>query len=151
MAGSKETMVPLWRDERFWVALLLGPMVCMLMAAWLPRNAIDYATQWRLLIWLTLIYPVCEEIVFRGGIQTLLLQVSWGRAAGLGISLANLLTSLLFMMLHLVNHSAMWAVLVFVPSLLFGWFRERYGGIFPPILLHCGYNLTYFITFGLLG
>lgn len=151
MAGDTKTVIPLWRDIYFWTALLLGPLVCASLSPWLPHSPIDYSAQWRLLLWLVLLYPALEEMAFRGGLQTLLLKSQKGRVIRYGISLANLVTSLLFAVLHLINHSPLWAAAIFVPSLIFGWFRERYGSIIPSIILHCGYNLIYFVSFGLPG
>jgi membrane protease YdiL (CAAX protease family) len=151
MAGDTNRIIPLWRDTRFWIALLMGPLVCALMALWVPRGSVDYVVQWRLLLWLVLLYPVLEEMVFRGGLQTLLLRTQKGQMARYDISLANLMTSLLFALVHLLNHSPLWAVAIFVPSLLFGWFRERYNSVIPSMILHSGYNLSYFTTFGLPG
>lgn len=150
-SGRIYVMLPLWRDGRFWAAMMLGPLFCGAMTLWLPRTGIDYAAQWRWLLWLVVIYPVVEELLFRGGLQPLLLKSTWGRTSCSGISLANVLTSLAFAALHLLGHQALWALLVFAPSLLFGWFRERYDSTVPPILLHGSYNLAYFITFGLPG
>jgi hypothetical protein len=39
------------------------------------------------------------------------------------------------------------AVSVFVPSLIFGYFRDRYHGIVPSILLHVFYNAGFFWLF----
>jgi len=89
---------------------------------------------------LALIYPILEEIVFRGGIQTLLLERTPLRAKCLGISGANIVTSLLFSAAHLIHQTALWASLVFIPSIIFGWARERYNRVIPSIVLHALYN-----------
>jgi len=94
---------------------------------------------------LVLLYPLVEELVFRGVIQGWLLtriNRSWR-----GVSLANLLTSVLFVALHLWQHPPLWAFAVFVPSLIFGFFRDRYQSVIPAIILHSFYNLGYFWMF----
>jgi len=57
-----------------------------------------------------------------------------------GISMANVVTSLLFASLHLISQPPLWAALVFVPSLVFGWARDRYITVVPSIILHVVYN-----------
>ncbi|MFO7592610.1 MAG: JDVT-CTERM system glutamic-type intramembrane protease, partial [Pseudomonadota bacterium] len=75
--------------------------------------------------------------------------LSFGGNSLVGFSLANVLTSLLFATLHLFTHAPLWALSVIAPSLVFGWFWDRYRSILPGTLLHCSYNLSYFLVFGL--
>ncbi|RMH00159.1 MAG: CPBP family intramembrane metalloprotease, partial [Chloroflexi bacterium] len=57
------------------------------------------------------LYPVAEEVVFRGVIQGWMLDRSWGsRRLGL-VSRANFSTSLLFAVLHLPAHPPLMAML----------------------------------------
>ncbi|MDG1783128.1 MAG: CPBP family glutamic-type intramembrane protease, partial [Porticoccaceae bacterium] len=63
-------------------------------------------------------------------------------------SLANVLTSLLFVAVHLINHPPLWALAVFGPSLVFGYSQERYNHLVAPIILHCSYNAGYFLLLG---
>lgn len=93
-----------------------------------------------------LIYPVLEEVVFRGLIQEWLQQKVPGLALG-AISRANLITSVLFTALHFINHSPMWAAAVFIPSLIFGYFKDRTARLGAPIALHVFYNSGYFLIF----
>jgi len=105
----------------------------------------------------TLIWPVAEELIFRGVIQGWLkdtVQGSGFRGSEVGpsalrepatVSRANLITSVLFAAAHLVYHSGLHAGLVFFPSLVFGYFRERYDGVWAPIALHVGYNACWFV------
>jgi hypothetical protein len=60
---------------------------------------------------------------------------------------ANLLTSLVFTALHFIAHPPLWAAAVFLPSLLFGFFKDRSGTLAAPILLHVFYNSGYFWLF----
>jgi len=97
---------------------------------------------------LTLLYPLLEETVFRGLIQGELMRRTVCRQQFAGITLANILTSILFSLAHLLTHPAGMAALVLLPSLAFGYFRDRYNGwLLPSILLHIYYNLGYFLIF----
>jgi membrane protease YdiL (CAAX protease family) len=64
-----------------------------------------------------------------------------GFSARLGISGANLATSVAFALAHLWQHPALLFPGYFAVSLVLGYFRERYGGILVPVLLHSYYNL----------
>jgi len=97
---------------------------------------------------LVLLYPILEESVFRGLIQDFLIRRPACQYRYAGFTIANLLTSLLFAGAHLYTHPAMMAALVFFPSLIFGYFRDRFDGwLLPSILLHIYYNLGYFLIF----
>ena len=97
---------------------------------------------------MVLIYPVLEEIVFRGAIQGFLLKKIGGKN-WYGISLANIITSVLFSLSHLLFRSPLTALLVFIPSLTFGYFRDRHHKLISPIFLHVFFNTGYFWLFGL--
>lgn len=92
------------------------------------------------LFFLILFYPVIEEIVFRGVIQEFIASKTQKYPTILYLSVANILTSLLFVMIHFVHHTPLWALLVFVPSLIFGYFKDQYQHIAPSIFLHMFYN-----------
>jgi len=97
---------------------------------------------------LIVLYPLLEELVFRGLIQGECIRMSMLRQQFSGITLANFLTSTVFAAAHLFTHPFGMAVLVFLPSLAFGYFRDRYEGwLLPSILLHIYYNLGYFLLF----
>ena len=94
---------------------------------------------------LLVISPVLEEIVFRGLLQEWL---SKRFAQRLGcLSLANVLTSLAFAALHLFHQSLLWSALIFFPSLVFGFSKERYQTLWAPIVLHAWYNLGFLWIF----
>jgi membrane protease YdiL (CAAX protease family) len=98
---------------------------------------------------LLLLWSTSEEIVFRGGLQPLLGWVL-ARATEPGsaplpgwsvISIANLVTSLLFCAAHLLN-KPVWVVLGLFPvSLLLGASLERSGRLWVPVALHAYFNL----------
>ena len=135
-------------DPLLWIAIAAGP-VCWLGLFFLLQPSIQWG--WPLLTPLVfilpaLVYPVLEEIVFRGLIQELVHD--YLSKATLGpVSVANLLTSLLFTGMHFVNHPPLWAALVFVPSLVFGFFKDRTHGLTAPIVLHVFYNAGFLWLF----
>ncbi|MBU6481349.1 MAG: JDVT-CTERM system CAAX-type protease [Nitrospirae bacterium] len=92
--------------------------------------------------------PIVEELFFRGCLQGFLSIREWGRRSLVGISVANLLTSMMFAGSHIATHSLLWASLTLFPSLLFGVLRDRSGSVFPPIVLHVVYNAGYFMLTG---
>jgi membrane protease YdiL (CAAX protease family) len=115
-----------------WVALawLLGPA--------LYRPASPGAWLAFMLLW-----PLVEELLFRGLLQGQLLRLSGGgerRGAVWPLSRANLLTTAAFVAVHLGTQPWLWALAVAAPSLVFGHLRERLGSVWPAVLLHGVYN-----------
>ncbi|RRS30263.1 MAG: hypothetical protein P794_07850 [Epsilonproteobacteria bacterium (ex Lamellibrachia satsuma)] len=100
------------------------------------------------LFFLILLYPVIEELTFRGIIQEYISQKTKQQILFFNLSIANLLTSILFVFMHFVHHEIIWAILTFFPSLVFGYFKEKYSKITPSIILHIFYNLCYFSFIG---
>jgi membrane protease YdiL (CAAX protease family) len=90
---------------------------------------------------LFLLIPIAEEVVFRGFLQGGLLRNVWFKLNTLGFSRANLATSCAFAGVHLWQHPLILLPGYFAVSLVLGFFRERYGGLLVPVLLHCYYNL----------
>ncbi len=137
-----------WRDPVFLAAigaallywgLLLATSTPATDLAWPLREPMRF-------IYPALLYPVVEEIIFRGLLQEFIqTRVSPWRAGPL--THANLLTSVVFTALHFINHPPLWAAAVFLPSLLFGLVKERSGGLTAPIVLHVFYNSGYFWLF----
>lgn len=128
--------LPNWlRDPLFLATLAGGMLIAWLLRLWLGPPA---ASGRALLLMLTLV-PVVEELAFRGALQPALLRATGGRRAG-PLSLANLLTSLAFSGLHALTRPLALATAVFLPSLVFGWFRERHDSVLPPLALHLCWN-----------
>ena len=92
------------------------------------------------LFFLIVFYPVVEELAFRGVIQEYIASKTERYPAFFKLSAANVLTSVLFVAMHFVHHTPLWALLVFVPSLVFGYFKEQYGHMGASIFLHMFYN-----------
>lgn len=90
-----------------------------------------------------------EEYFYRGYLQTRLTQLL-GTRKFLGITHANLLTSLLFALGHLLIPVGGTLILsrasVFFPSLAFGWLRERTHSILAPTLYHAACNIMVLLT-----
>lgn len=85
-------------------------------------------------------YPILEEIVFRGAVQGVLLNQKKLSKSVAGISIACVITSIVFATAHLLQQTVGWAALIVIPSLVFGWARERHNTLYSPILLHIAYN-----------
>lgn len=128
------------RDPAFVLALLAGP------AAWLALwlfDALPATLPAALLLRFIVVQPVIEELAFRGLLQGWLkTRVTWMRG---GISAANVLTSVAFVAAHLVYQPPAWALAVFAPSIVFGYFRDRHDSVVPALLLHAWYNAGLFL------
>ena len=94
-----------------------------------------------------LVYPVLEEIVFRGAAQGMLWKTRLAAVALGPFSGPNIVTSIAFAGFHVLLQPSFVTIAVIVPSLVFGYFRDRYRGIVPPILLHVFYNAGLFLLF----
>lgn len=133
--------------------LLAGPVLAIAMAALgyalqAPRGGMlmDDLLQDRLSIFAiglgaTTFGPLCEEILFRGFAQPLLVR-DLGPAPGM------LLCSLPFSLLHGPQYGWSWQhlVLLTLASLVFGWVRWRANSTAASTLLHSTYNLTFFMA-----
>jgi hypothetical protein len=129
-------------DPRFGLAMLAG-CVFWLGLSWRgePGPLLGPAA----LVSLVLLQPLLEELLFRGLLQGRLLARPWGRRQLGGFTLANMTVTLVFTALHFINHPPLWAVGVLVPSLLYGYFRDRHDNVAPAIALHIFYNAGYFL------
>ncbi len=131
-------------DWQLWLVflstILVGLVLWRLMPAGFAREIAGSATA---ILSFIVFYPLVEEILFRGVIQRELLTRDIWRRRISGLSLANLGTSVLFMLAHMANQGLFWGVSVLAPSLVLGHFRERYDSILPSILLHFLFNLCY--------
>jgi membrane protease YdiL (CAAX protease family) len=147
LAGRK-----FWQDRLFLLALLAGPLSWGILYLFLQPEP---QWGWPLVAPLAyllpvVVYPVLEEIVFRGLLQELVHDYISPRCFG-PLSVANLLTSLLFTAMHFFYHAPLWAALVFLPSLVFGFFKDRTGRLTAPILLHSFYNAGFLLLFTVPG
>jgi hypothetical protein len=92
------------------------------------------------LLLLVIVYPILEEIVFRGALQGWVRRKSWGLRHRFGVTTANILTSIVFAAFHLIRRPNVWSAGVILPGLVFGFFRDRYGNLYAPMALHIFYN-----------
>jgi len=137
---NTNTAPTLYKDPLWVAALLCGPIAwyALVLADMLPGTLGIV-----LLVRFVLVQPVLEELVFRGLLQGWLrekLRWQWR-----GMTAANLLTSIAFVVAHLVYQSPAWALAVFIPSLVFGYFRDRHDSVLPSIILHAWYNAGFFL------
>lgn len=138
------------RDGLFLTAAAMGCGFWALLWWLAPVRPMSWQQAWSLhFASLAVIQPCLEEAVFRGFLQGLLLGRSWGQRAWGGLTAANCLTALVFATGHLVNHETLWAAAVIPPALAFGFFRDRYGSVWPGMALHVFYNVGYFALTGL--
>lgn len=139
-----------YRDILFRAALLAGIGFWAGLWLYVPVHPMTPAqvlsqTFLSLVLW----QPILEECLFRGYLQGQLCRYRWGQQRWYGITAANGCTSLLFAVGHCWSHPPLWAAAVLVPSLIFGYFRDRYANIFPCVALHAFYNAGYFGLTGL--
>lgn len=148
----KKKLLKLTRFDRriIGAAILAAPVFWGLAyAAWQPL----FDPAWPIkepgrFLFLVFLIPVVEELCFRGVIQPYLYRKTAQRYLCKQLSLANCLTSLLFAVLHLIQHPLAWSIATFVPSLLFGWLRERSGKTWPAAAMHIYFNCGYFYFLG---
>lgn len=136
------------KDCLFLMALLAGPLFWLALYKLSPPHL---HWDWPLhhpglFLMPALIYPVLEEIAFRGLLQELVRE-HVSRASFGPLSHANLLTSAVFTALHFLNHPPLWAAPVLFPSLVFGFFKDRTQSLAAPIILHMFYNSGYLWLF----
>ena len=146
----KRTLARLARDPHFLIALAAGAVVWFIMASIgsvpIVAESMPVRAPWRYLT-LVVLYPVAEELIFRGWLQPTLAERLSFRALP-GVSAANFVTSSLFAVAHLPFHPPPMAIATFFPSLVFGHFQDRYKSVVPCVLLHGFYNAGYFALFG---
>jgi membrane protease YdiL (CAAX protease family) len=91
----------------------------------------------------TVIAPLHEELLFRGGMQTLLRRVFGDSPARVWVAIV--VTSLAFALIH----SIWMAPAIFILSLCIGYLYERTGNLWAAILMHAGFNAVNTALFAL--
>jgi len=135
----------------FIIALLIAPIFSYFYAkeyATVSTNIFWLFSDFKSLFLLIGLYPILEEITFRGVIQGWFLRYQIFKKSYFGLTIANIVTSLLFSLIHIVNHKLVWAMLIFFPSLVFGYFRDRSKDIKLSIILHIFYNFSFLSIVG---
>jgi len=84
--------------------------------------------------------PFCEEMLFRGFLQPLLVR-SLGAAGGI------LLAAIPFGLLHLQEYGNSWrhGLLITLAGAAFGWMRHRTGSTKAAVMMHAAYNCVFFL------
>lgn len=91
-----------------------------------------------------LLAPLAEELFFRGVLQDFFRKRI--KSHIFVISMANVITSLIFGIYHIPFWGTAHALLVVIPSLAFGLLYDRTERLTYPIILHMVYNLNTFIV-----
>ncbi len=129
-------------DYRFYSAIIIAQPILLLGFLFITPtlnsrlNFVFIANQ--------LYIAMVEEIIFRGILLSLIRDFI--KFTYKNLSIANIITSIIFSLAHLITHPPLWAFLVFFPSLIFGYFKEKFN-IYPSIILHFIYNFEYFLLF----
>ena len=122
--------------------LIIAVVAPLLIWPWLsPWDSVDIEGGAVSVIVLIVLVPVAEEVLFRGFLQGGLLAKGRFKPITAGFSRANWLTSVAFACAHIWQHPLTLTPGYFAVSLVLGYFRERYGGILVPVLLHSYYNI----------
>lgn len=93
--------------------------------------------------------PLLEEFIFRGLVQN---NINNFLKTGvfLHISFGNIISSLIFTFIHLLlNDFAFIYLLVFLPSLFFGYLYDKYRNLLLPVLFHSFFNINVFTAYPL--
>jgi membrane protease YdiL (CAAX protease family) len=149
VAASLIEIKRLFKDRQFGAAFIAGPVFWIVL--WFYKSP-QPEWGWPLIapaqfLLLVFIYPVLEEFVFRGALQGWLRSRSWGLIAWRQVTVANTLASVVFALLHLIINPVYLSVAVFIPSLVFGYFRDRYDQLHASIILHIFYNAGFIWLF----
>jgi len=129
-------------DYRYLGAAFLAAPLMVIILVLTPLSQWQWPVLWPNLFLATLVFPVCEEVIFRGLIQGELLRIAVMTRRFAGISIANLLTSALFSIGHALVFGSLMALLVLPASMIFGGFYDRYRSVYLPIFLHGWYNFS---------
>ena len=132
---------------QYGAALSAAPVFCLIYLLIFKEEPADIFWLFfdvKSLFFLVFFYPIVEELVFRGIIQEYLHEKTKQLSSFFSFSIANLITSVFFVLIHFIHHTPYFALLTFVPSLLFGYFKDKYKHISFSIFLHMFYNLCYF-------
>lgn len=130
-----------YRDSRFIAAIIGGVFVVWLLHDRMPVFSSSITLNWKFLISVLIWQPLIEELLFRGIIQGQLSRQRWGQQVLFKISVANIVTSILFVVMHMLHNLPIWSLAIFVPSLVYGYLRDTFNSVYPAMVLHSSYNL----------
>lgn len=143
MAGKGLTL----RDWQFQAAICAAIPIGFLWVWWTKPQAGTFDAGLTTLITFVIVFPLLEEIVFRGMLQGALHKTAVGRRHCGPVSVANLLTTSLFAIAHLPRGGLLLATGVIVPSICLGYFFERHQRLVSPIVMHMAFNLIVVMSF----
>jgi uncharacterized protein len=83
--------------------------------------------------------PIVEELVFRAGLQKILMHQKWP-----GLT-ANGIVSLIFSLAHYALSGNPVMLAVFVPSLLLGWIYQKTDSLVWVVGLHSFFNSAFLV------
>ncbi|VAX00880.1 hypothetical protein MNBD_GAMMA22-942 [hydrothermal vent metagenome] len=148
MNQCKKTLSFLIKDPMLWIISLGTGIFWYALSSYVPvtENLLWPLANPMAFIIPVILYPVLEEIVFRGAVMEFFQEKTPG-IVFFNLSKANVISSLIFTLLHFFYHPPLWASLVFIPSLIFGVLKERYNSLVPPILFHVFFNAGYYLLF----
>lgn len=93
--------------------------------------------------------PLLEEFIFRGLVQNSINKF-FKSGIFLHISYGSFISSLIFTFFHLLlNDFVFMYILVFLPSLFFGYLYDKYKTLLLPVLFHSFFNINAFISYPL--
>lgn len=139
----------------FGLALLIFPLFWIgFVIWWQPARGFTYVappSYFDAILGQLVVIALPEEAFYRGYVQTSL-DRAWSppdqgkptrsiRVLGAHVGWAIPATSAMFAVGHFLTEPNPQRLAVFFPSLLFGWLRNRTGGIGAPLLLHAMANL----------
>lgn len=127
----------LFKDPTTYIFIVLGHIVLLIYLHFVPINIeLNY---W-LIIKLLIIFPILEEYIFRANIQQFLLAKLSNKHTIL--SIANIITSLIFAISHLFYQELFAIIGIFFASLIFGIIYERHN-LSASIIIHSYYNAIF--------
>jgi membrane protease YdiL (CAAX protease family) len=119
----------------------IGTALAMRLVVWEPKWPAD---AWLFLVNNLLLVSVVEEAFFRGYLQGGLMRLLDGRP--LGRTIALVVASALFGLMHLPTGGWLWVVFSAVAGLGYG-LAYRFGGLRASVLAHFALNATHFLLF----
>jgi membrane protease YdiL (CAAX protease family) len=134
-----------WLIDAHFVAAAVAAIPVWLGLGMALGGRMQVVAGWSAWVSFVLVLPVVEELVFRGLLQGQLLRLSSARRIG-PLTVANLCTTAGFVLMHMAKQPPYWALAVALPSLVFGHLRERFGSVWPAMLLHALYNAGFGLT-----
>ena len=135
-----------WKSWPLLLAVLAAPVFSWSFSKLTGIESLNLFWLWyhpETLVVSVVLFPLIEEISFRGIVQGALLSRPLLRKSLWGITGANGIASAMFVGVHFVHHSPEWALMMFFPSLVFGYFRDKTSGVSTSVCLHMFYNLTF--------